>query len=386
MAKRSQSRKRPASARAHAAAADRMKRLRAAMRRATLSHLIVSNPIDVGYLTGFLGGDSVLIVGPGKPVLISDGRYEEELEPFAPLCKIVMRAGLMTDAIAQVMRSMHDRGGLSAVGVQRDHMTIGEEQALREALKKHRVPVGVLRPTGGLVAAMRKVKGPEEIRLISRAIEIQQDALVAALGHLRAGMTEIEFAAELEYQMKSRGSTQPGFTTIVAAQANGSHPHYRPDDTPIRRNSPLLIDWGATWMGYHGDMTRTFALGRWPAPVKEIYKIVLEAHEAAAAALKPGRTGAQVDAAARRVIEEAGYGPCFAHGLGHGLGMNVHESPRLSRLSEHEVLEPGHVVTIEPGIYLPGIGGVRIEDDYLVTARGSRNLCSLPRDLEWASI
>lgn len=356
------------------------------MRRASISHLIVSNPVDVGYLTGFLGGDSFLIVAPGKPVLISDGRYEEDLAPYRPLCRVVIRQGTMTDAVADLLRALADRGGVESVGLQSEHVSLAEDLALRAAIRKRRLPARLLRPTAALVSGLRRVKDAGEIALMTRAIRIQQDALTAALGSLRAGMTELEFAAELEHQMKARGSSNPGFSTIIAAGANASRPHYHPGDAKIRRNGILLIDWGATWKGYHGDMTRTFALGRWPAPMKEVYKIVLAAHEAAAHALRPGRTGAEVDAVARAVIEKAGYGDRFAHGLGHGLGMNVHENPRLGKLAGADILEPGHVVTIEPGIYLPGVGGVRIEDDYLVTARGSRNLCSLPRDLEWASI
>lgn len=386
MAKRSGRSISAAQQRAFDAARDRLKRLRASMRRASVSHLVVSSPVDVGYLTGFLGGDSVLVVGSGKPVLLSDSRYEEELGHFRPIVRVVMRSGTMMDAIANAVRHAHDAGGVESLGVQSEHLTLADEHALRGAFKKQRLPVRLLTPTTGLVGTLRRVKGADEIGLIRGAIRLQQDALLASLGSIRPGMTEIEFAAELEYQMKSRGSSAPGFETIVAARANGSLPHYRPGSTPIRRNEPLLIDWGATWMGYRGDMTRTFALGRWPAPIREIYAIVLEAHEAAAAALKPGRTGAEVDAAARDVIERAGYGDRFGHGLGHGLGMDVHEAPRLSRLATGDILEPGNVVTIEPGIYLPGVGGVRIEDDYAVTERGSKNLCDLPRDIEWASI
>ncbi len=356
------------------------------MRAGSISHLVVSNPTDVGYLTGFLGGDSVLIVGPGKPVLVSDSRYQEELESFKPLVRVVMRRGAMMPAIAGVLRALHDRGTLDSLGVQSEHLTLAAERSLRAAMKKQRLPLRLITPTTGLVSALRRVKGPEEIRLIKGAIRIQQDALLAALEHLRAGMTEIEFAAELEYQMKTRGSTEPAFGTIVAAGANGSLPHYCPADTPIRRGRPLLIDWGATYRGYRGDMTRTFSFGRWQREIREIYTIVLEAHLAAAAAIKPGKTGAEIDAVAREIIEDAGYGDCFGHGLGHGLGMDVHESPGLNRFASSDVLEPGHVVTVEPGIYLPGVGGVRIEDDFVVTARGSRNLCGLPKDPEWATI
>jgi Xaa-Pro aminopeptidase len=364
----------------------RLRALRASMRKASVSHLLVTDPTDVGYLTGFLGGDSSLIVGPGKPTIVSDTRYQEELELFRPVVKVVMRKGSMMHGVGETVRAIADSSGIEALGVQSEHLTLADERALREAFKKRRVPAGLITPTHGLVGVLRRRKDKDEIRLIREAARLQQDALLEALEYLRPGMTEIEFAAELEYQMKARGSTAPGFGTIVAEGANGSLPHYRPSDAKIRGNSTLLVDWGATWLGYRADMTRTFALGRWPKQMRDVYNIVLEAHQAAASALKPGKTGAQIDGVARGVIEEAGYGEAFAHGLGHGLGMDVHEAPRLSRLAEHEALEPGHVVTIEPGIYLPGVGGVRIEDDYVLTERGSRNLCTLPKDIEWATI
>lgn len=366
-------------------AKSRLSNLRAALKKLGASHAIISNPTDVGYLTGFLGGDSILIAGSGKPTIISDSRYLEELEPFKPIAKIVMRIGPIIDAAASVLGSLRDAGRLDGIAVQSDHMTLAEESALRTACKKRRIPVRSIRPTPGLVNELRCCKDKAEIGLIRAALDLQQEALLEAFENFKAGMTELEFAAELEYQMKSRGSIEPAFGTIVAAGPSGSHPHYRPADIPIKRGSTLLIDWGATWQGYRGDMTRTLGVGRWPREMREAYKVVLDAHEAAASAIKPGVTGAQLDTIARDVITDAGYGKAFVHSLGHGVGMDVHESPRLSSQSG-DVLEAGHVVTIEPGIYLPGIGGIRIEDVYAVTARGSKNLCTLPKDIGWATL
>lgn len=371
--------------RAHDIARGRLARLRRALRSVGVSHAVITNPVDVGYLTGFLGGDSVLVAGAGKPTIISDRRYEEELDAFKPIAKIVMRSGAMTPAIAGVLGDLRDKDRLEGFAIQADHLTAGGADALRSACKAKKIPVRSIVLASGLVTELRIAKDASELKLIKAAAAIQQDALLAALGFFRTGMTELDFTAELEYQMKTRGSTAPAFGTIVAAGANGSHPHYHPAAVPIKGNSTLLIDWGATFGGYRSDMTRTFGVGRWPRQMREVYTIVLDAHEAAAAAIKPGVTGKQLDAIARKVIADAGYGDAFAHSLGHGLGMDVHEMPRLSAQSD-DVLEEGHVVTIEPGIYLPGVGGVRIEDDYAVTARGRRNLCTLPRDLEWATI
>ena len=183
-----------------------------------------------------------------------------------------------------------------------------------------------------------------------------------------------------------RGASSPAFETIVGAQANGSLPHYRPHAVKLKKNQPLLIDWGAVYQGYRGDMTRTFSLGKWPKELAEIYKIVLDAHTLSAAALRAGATTKAVDAIARNHITKHGYGDNFGHGLGHGLGLHTHEDPRLSHMAAETTLEAGMVVTIEPGIYIPGLGGVRIEDDYVVTEKGSENLCSLPKDIKWATL
>lgn len=343
--------------------------------------MLVTNPLDVGYLSGFLGGDSYLLSGPRSTVIISDFRYAEELEHLKPFADIYMRKGPIAQAVGEVFGS-HNVKNCAA---QADHLTLAEFESLRSLVKK--TAGAKLMPTSGLISRMRAIKHDSEVLLIEAAIKIQQKALLATLPTIRPGQTESQVAARLEMEMKSRGSSEPSFQSIVAARANGSLPHYRPSDKArVARNQPLLIDWGATYRGYRGDMTRTFTIGRWPAKIREIYAIVLEAHLAAVAVLKAGRTNAQVDRAARDVITKAGYGPQFGHGLGHGIGLNVHEEPRVAQTPVPAELVAGMVVTIEPGIYLPGVGGVRIEDDYLVTASGSRNLCSLPKSLEWSTL
>ncbi len=345
--------------------------------------LLVTNPIDVAYLTGFLGGDSYLLVGPPKAVIISDFRYQEELSEAASRCDIHIRKGSLVEAAAQVV----GQAGVTRLGVQGEHMTLNLRQALGRQAK------GVkLVETSGLIARQRLKKDDHEVGLIRRGVRIQQEALEAILPVIgrrlkkRAGsITEAEIAALLEAEMKTRGSSKPSFDTIVAARAMGSRPHYAPAAVKLTRGQPLLIDWGAIFKGYHSDMTRVICWGRWPRGLDEVYRIVLHAHEAAAAALAPGKSTREIDGVARGIIKDAGYGDRFGHGLGHGIGLDIHEEPRLSHNAADVALEPGHVVTIEPGIYLPGVGGVRIEDDYLITERGARNLCTLPKTLEWAS-
>lgn len=346
--------------------------------------MLVTNPQDVGYLTGFLGGDSYLFLADGEATVISDFRYQEELAELDGLARVHIRSGSMSEAVGEVLGQQ--RGGVQALGVQAEHVTL----ALRQALASKAKGVKLIE-TSGLVMRLRVRKDEHEVGLLRRAIRIQQAAFEDTLEHIGAvlrkkgSISELEIAAFLESAMKFRGSPKPSFDTNVSAKANGSKPHYRPSTEKHVRNRALLIDWGATYRGYHGDMTRVVCFGKWPAKIREIYGIVLDAHQAAVATLKPGVDTREVDAAARELIRAAGYGEHFGHGLGHGIGLDIHEEPRLSHMAAGTKLEPGHVVTIEPGIYLPGVGGVRIEDDYLITDKGSTNLCSLPKSLDWAT-
>jgi Xaa-Pro aminopeptidase len=362
--------------------ADRLKALAGLISHQSTPALLVTNPMDVGYLTGFLGGDSYLLFTPGGSVLISDFRYQQELLELEGLCRVFIRRGSMLDAVAQVLAQER----VTRLGLQGEHMTLSQRHALGAKAR------GVkLIETAGLVARLRARKDAHEVALVRKAIQIQQAALNATLEFIDEGLRakgrlpENEIAAFLEGEMKKRGSSKPGFETIVAAKANGALPHYRPRTTPCTPNTPLLIDWGATYQGYHGDMTRVFCWGKWPAKIREIYAIVLDAHQTAAAALRPGRTTLDIDASARDVIRAAGYGEFFGHGLGHGVGLDGHEDPRLTNMLEPRPIEPGQIVTIEPGIYLPGVGGVRLEDCFLVTDKGAERLCSMPLSLEWAT-
>ncbi|MBL8763900.1 MAG: aminopeptidase P family protein [Phycisphaerae bacterium] len=340
--------------------------------------LLVTNPKDVAYLTGFLGGDSYLLVGATRSVLVSDFRYAEEVRVVEGIAEVFMRKGPLLDAATEVVRSALSKS--DPLAVQDEHVTVAQRRSMGRALKGRRV-VG----TNGLVSGLRMRKDASEVAHIRRAIRIGEAALSDVLEELKPGMTELEIAGRLEWEMKRRGSVTPSFSSIVCARTNGSRPHHRPGTTRAGANSSVLIDWGAMWEGYHGDMTRTIALGRWPSELRDVYGLVRDAHEAAAAALAPGRTTVEIDAAARDVITGAGYGERFGHGLGHGIGLDIHESPMLSSVLPAFRLEAGHVVTIEPGVYLPGVGGVRIENDYLITERGAENLCRLPTSLEWAT-
>ena len=304
----------------------------------------------------------------------------EELEPVKPLASLFMRKTGIQQAVAEVFASTR----VDRCGFQAEHLTVAERDAIALALGKG--PQNRLVATKGVVGKMREIKDELEVSLIQKAVTLQEKALEATMPQIKVGMSEMEVAAILEAEMKSRGSSKPGFESIIAAKANGSLPHYRPStEVKVTKGQPLLVDWGSTYKGYQGDMTRTFAMGVWPKKVKEIYEIVKDAQEMAAAALAPGKSTHEIDAIARDHITNAGYGEEFGHGLGHGLGLSK-EPPYLNPLYPDMKLEVGHVCTVEPGIYLPGIGGVRIEDQYVITEKGAKNFCSLPKDIEWSTL
>lgn len=376
----------------HGPFAHRLERLAKTVADLHLGFLLITNPKDVGYLTGFLGGDSYLLLPAlshksRRPILISDFRYKEELEEVQGVVDVFIRTKSIIEAVGEVAGAAGgggEGGDLPKIGIQAEHLTIAEKAAIGRKLG----PKGAKRlaDTTNLVPKLRVIKDDTEISLIRKAAKIQEAALTAVLPSIKAGQTETEVAANIEAEMKRRGSSEPGFQTIVAAGANGSLPHYRPQQKKIAANKSLLIDWGAVFKGYHADMTRTFALGKWPTKIAEIYKVVLEAQEMAAAALAPGKSTLEIDAIARKHIAKAGYAEFFGHGLGHGLGLNGHEDPRLTNMLAGVKLEAGMVVTIEPGIYLPGEGGVRIEDDYAITEHGALNLCSMKKSLDWCTL
>lgn len=360
-----------------AACRGRLDRLRGALSDHKVPALLVSYPTDIRYLTGFGGEDSLLCVWPDGAAIISDPRHEEFLEPWARsgLTEVVMGT---RHRLEPSVGELAGRAGLKRLGLQADHLTVARRRRLEEALSSVEVV-----DTEGVVGTLRLTKDQVEVAAIERAATIQQEALSAALGRLEIGMTELEFCARLEYEMKARGASGPSFATMVATGPRSSVIHHQTGAAPIGAGA-LLVDWGAVVEGYCSDMTRTFAVRNVPAKIREIYHIVYDAQQEAIAACEPGRTCAAVDAVARRLITSAGYGEQFSHGLGHGLGLEIHEEPYFNDLATDVVLAPGMVMTVEPGIYLPGVGGVRIEDDVLITERGCRVLTDFPKDLDSA--
>jgi len=357
-----------------AACKSRQQRLQKALVAQDLDALLLSAEKDIQYLTGFVGHESLAMVTRSSAVIISDSRYDEYLQPWRDenAAEVIMGT---RHRLFDTVKSLFGDGQMKRLGIQAEHMTIAARHKLAGILGE-----SSLADTVDLVNALRVKKDALEVSLIEKAASIQQEALTAALGQLTLGMTELEFSALLEFEMKSRGAAGAGFTPIIGAGPNSSIMHHTTGSTPIQEGV-LLIDWGATVDGYNADLTRTYGIGEMPAKIREFYAIVLEAQLAAIDAIAPGKVCADIDAVARRIITKAGYGKEFGHGLGHGLGMDVHENPYFNNLQTDVRLEPGMVMTVEPGIYVPGVGGVRIEDDVLITETGCRLLSDYPKDL-----
>lgn len=359
----------------------RLAALREQMADLGLDAYLLTHPADIAYMTGFAGHDSVAIVTAQKVTVVTDSRYAEELASSAPQVKAVLRTNAMSDALAAALTNTN------RVGFEANYVTFGTIDSVQRRLKKTGKR-GKLIAITDLMIRLRCIKDAEEVTAIRTAIEVAETAFLKVAKKIRpsvsGGITEGTVAGQLILEMRARGASDAAFQPIVAAGAHGSLPHYRPDATPIRANASLLIDWGAIVNGYRSDLTRTLLIGKVDRRLEEIYKVTLAANETAIEALKPGMTGKAADLVARKLIKKAGYGKQFGHGLGHGIGRDIHEEPRLHYSRDNDVLQPGMVVTVEPGIYIPGVGGVRIEDDVLITDTGCEVLTSLDKSLTWA--
>jgi Xaa-Pro aminopeptidase len=358
----------------------RIEKVRAALGVLKCESLLVTGFADVSWLTGFEGDDSHVLLTEDRLILISDSRYEEQIGREAPWARTIMRKKSILEEVARQAGKLR----IHRLGVQAESLTLKGKAALLEFFKAAKTRIKI-KPLSEVIVKLRHIKDDREISIMEEAIRIAESAFSALKGVIKPGMTENEIAGLLGFEMRKLGALNSSFDSIVAAGPNGSLPHYRPGDVPLLPNSPLLVDWGARHRGYCSDLTRVLLLGNVPAPIREIYQIVLEAQLAGIAAIRPGAHGKKVDKAARDVISKAGYGRQFGHGTGHGVGRDIHEAISLSRLST-TILEPGMIVTVEPGIYLPGVGGVRIEDDVLVTPTGCRVLSTLPKDLASAAL
>jgi len=333
--------------------------------------VLIVKPQNRHYLSGFRGTTAMLLITSEKAFLITDFRYIEQAQEQAPSFEVVKMNQANLETLVQLVKEHK----ISRLGLEGDFLTYQQYQELGGLLK------GVeMVSIAGMLEELRVIKTPEEIELIRKAVEITDQAFTHILGYLKPGITESEVALELEYQMKKSGAERLSFDSIIASGPRSSLPHGVASSRVLQWGDLVKMDFGCIYQGYCSDMTRTVILGEANSKQKEIYQIVLEAQLASLDALSPGKTGREMDSIARRIITEKGYGDNFGHGLGHGVGLEIHEKPALA-FRDETILQPGMAVTIEPGIYLPGWGGVRIEDLAIVTPEGKEILTKSTKDL-----
>jgi Xaa-Pro aminopeptidase len=344
--------------------------------------LLVDTPVDLRYLTGFTGSNGLAVLGTTEAGRSTDGRhrfftdFRYTTQAAEQLPETFSREIVTGNLLEAAARSLDGAGG--TLGFDEASTTVADHARLRAALSES----WTLEPCAGAVERLRAVKDAQEIARIRAAAELADEALRGLLEDGVVGRAERDVAIDLELRMRRLGAQAPSFPSIVAAGAHGALPHAEPRAEAIPRDVLLTIDWGALLDGYCSDCTRTYATGeRISAQAREIYELVLAAQEAGVAAITAGPTGREVDAVARAVIERAGQGEHFGHGLGHGVGMEIHEGPRLSRTDGDERLSAGNVVTVEPGVYLPNRLGVRIEDLVVVLEDGREVLSGLDKAL-----
>ncbi len=339
----------------------RINAIRLRMRKKRISCLITTRPANVTYVTGFLGEDSWAMLTPGRVYLLTDSRYTEQAQKECPGCKIIDRAGPMAGAVAGLVKRLKSVRTVTVEG----STSVAEFEQLKETVK------GRLRTSDGVIEDVRLSKDETEVAAIRAAASISSRALRQTLAHIRPGMTESELAGMLDFQIRKLGARN-SFETIVAFGPNASRPHHQPGARRLRKKDTVLVDFGARYKGYCSDITRCFAIGEPSAFYMRVVDVVERAQAAAMEKIRAGARLADVDAAARRTIAESGL-PVYGHGTGHGFGLEIHESPFL-KTDARGRLEAGQVLTIEPGIYIPGKLGVRIEDDVLVTETGCKVL------------
>jgi Xaa-Pro aminopeptidase len=353
----------------------RRDRLRKALHKAGIDALLVTDFTNVTYLTGFTGDDSYLLVRRDGEIILSDPRYTTQLGEECPGVDLHIRppGASMIQAVAKAVP-------IGRLGIEGDSMTVGLRDRIAAKLAKTDIVA-----TSGLVEKLRQIKDKEEITRLRNAVWQAEKAFAVLRSTLRPEMTEKEAADELEHQFRLFGAKDAAFPTIVAVGPRAALPHAAPTGKCIGEADFVLVDWGASEGLYRSDLTRVLVTGRISPKFERIYRLVLEGQTQAIAAIRPGVVAHDVDNVARTVIAKAGFGHRFRHGLGHGLGLLVHEAPRLA-VKNPTILKPGMVVTVEPGIYLPGWGGVRIEDDVLVTRTGHEVLTHVPKQLEDAVV
>jgi Xaa-Pro aminopeptidase len=357
----------------------RRQKLLARLKAAAVPALLVSNETNVTYLTGFTGDSSYLLIGSDVCLLITDGRYTTQVRQECPGLDVHIRPP--SESIADAAEKLVKRANLPSLGLEGNNLSAEAAEKFRSGLKRTELVL-----TSGLVEELRQIKDAGEIAEIRTAIRQAERGFEVLRAELRGDLTELQVAHNLEHALRHFGALGCSFAPIVAVGPRAALPHARPTGALISSGDFVLVDWGATApSGYRSDLTRVLATAKISPKLERVYRVVLKAQQAALKVIRPGIAACAVDAAARQVIEEAGFARQFTHSLGHGIGLDVHEKPRLGAASKAP-LQTGMIVTVEPGIYLEGWGGVRIEDDVLVTRSGCEVLTSAPRDLAYLNV
>lgn len=352
-------------------AGTRVEKLRGWLQSEGLEALLITNPVNRKYVTGFTGTAGYVVVTADRGWLFTDFRYVSQASEQAASFEVVEHGA---SAFATILETLRE-AGVRRLGFEQQHVSYGAYLQYAKELGD----AVTLEPTDGVIERLRRVKDDEELAVIRRAVAIADAAFEHILTVLKPGLSEKDVALEIEWFMRRQGASGTSFDMIVASGERSALPHGVASDRIIGNNEFVKMDFGALYQGYCSDLTRTVVIGSPTPKHKEIYDIVLEAQLAALAGIRPGIPGKAGDALARDVIERRGYGDRFGHGTGHAVGMDIHESPRLSK-TEETPLAPGNVVTVEPGIYLPGFGGVRIEDMVVVTETGCDILTASRKD------
>ena len=349
----------------------RLERLRAAMAAEDLPALAVSTPDNRRYLSGFTGSAGVLVITADRAVLVTDFRYYEQVKLQAPAFELYEAPNTLHAALASLVGDL----GLTRIGFESTDLTVATMNRWCTAL-----PTVTWVSTSGIVEKLRQIKDAAELAAMEKAVKLADEAMARMMAGIHPGMTEREVAWELELDMRTHGAERLSFGTIVGFGGNGAMSHAVPSDRALEWGDSVVIDMGCVWDGYCSDLTRSFSVGEADQRYESIWNTVLEAQLAVEAELKAGMTGVEVDAIARRIIYGAGHEGKFEHGLGHSVGLAIHEDPRASRLWP-EVLPAGCILTVEPGIYYPGWGGVRIEDMVVVQEGGCRVLTGVEKKM-----
>lgn len=349
---------------------EKLGKLRARFSELGIDGMLITNGYNRRYMTGFTGTAGVVLIGEKKAVFITDFRYVEQASRQINGYEIIQHMGSIIDEVAKQAADL----GIKRLGFEQDHLSFATYKLYENTVQAQLVPV-----SGG-VEKLRLIKSDAEIKILKEAAEIADAAFQHILSFIRPGIREIDVANELEFFMRKNGAISSSFDIIVASGYRSALPHGVATEKVIEKGEFVTLDFGAYYKGYCSDITRTVAVGEVSGELRSIYKIVLEAQLRGMTGIKPGMTGREADALTRDYITEKGYGDYFGHSTGHGIGLEVHEGPGLSVRTD-TVLEPGMVVTVEPGIYIPGLGGVRIEDDTVVTKDGNESLTHSPKDL-----